>query len=186
MKTLEAIFQVMPRPSSCRARARPRPNPRREFRCAACGGYGRRLGLGVGRRSRLAGRAPAAVRSGRARSRDRRMGSTLSAPRRNRPGTIVDLPSAGRDRPTMIGGYVPDIFAIDTPETCRIIGEAKTATDCETPRSRLQFIAFLTHLSCSRTGCFISRCRGFTAYAPALIESAAQAAGAAAVKVQII
>src|SRR5271166_1422041 len=60
---------------------------------------------------------------------------------------LVDLPSAGRDRPHVIGGYVPDVFAIDTPETCRIIGEAKTALDCETERSRLQFIAFFSHLS---------------------------------------
>lgn len=66
----------------------------------------------------------------------------------------IDLPSAGRDRPEMIGGYVPDIFAIDTPETCRIIGEAKTAADCETPRSRLQFVAFLKHLSCFPNGLF--------------------------------
>jgi len=100
---------------------------------------------------------------------------------------FVDLPSAGRDRPEMIGGYVPDIFAIDTPETCRIIGEAKTPLDCETPRSRLQFIAFLSHLSCFRNALFylsvpwVYRVRGRT-----LIESAAQAAGASSVAVQVI
>jgi hypothetical protein len=60
---------------------------------------------------------------------------------------LVDLPSAGRDRPRNIGGYVPDVFAIDAPETCRIIGEAKTELDCETKRSQLQFVAFLSHLS---------------------------------------
>lgn len=100
---------------------------------------------------------------------------------------FVDRPSAGRDRPTMIGGYVPDIFAIDTPETCRIIGEAKTAIDCETPRSRLQFIAFLTHLSCFPNGLFYLAVPWFyRVRARTLIECAAQAAGAAAVKLHVI
>jgi hypothetical protein len=100
---------------------------------------------------------------------------------------FVDLPTAGRDRPTLIGGYVPDIFAIDTPETCRIIGEAKTAPDCETPRSRLQFIAFLTHLSQFPNGLFYLSVPWFyRVRAQTLIEAASQAAGAIAVKVQII
>ena len=99
----------------------------------------------------------------------------------------VDLPSAGRDRPTMIGGYVPDIFAIDTPETCRIIGEAKTAADCETPRSRLQFIAFLSHLSRFPNGLFYLAVPWFyRVRARTLIDAAAQAAGASAVKLQVI
>jgi hypothetical protein len=99
----------------------------------------------------------------------------------------VDLPSAGRDRPAMIGGYVPDIFAIDTPETCRIIGEAKTAADCETSHSRLQFIAFLSHLSRFPNGLFYLAVPWF--YHPRariLIDSAAEVAGASAVKVQVI
>jgi hypothetical protein len=100
---------------------------------------------------------------------------------------FVDLPSAGRDRPTLIGGFVPDIFAIDTPETCRIIGEAKTAPDCETPRSRLQFIAFLTHLSHFPNGLFYLSVPWFyRVRAQTLIEGAAQAARATAVKAQII
>ena len=100
---------------------------------------------------------------------------------------FVDLPSAGRDRPKMIGGYVPDIFAIDTPETCRIIGEAKTATDCETPRSRLQFIAFLSHLSRFPNGTFYLAVPWFyNVRARTLIDAAAEAAGASAVKVQVI
>jgi hypothetical protein len=60
---------------------------------------------------------------------------------------FVDLPAFGRDRPLQIGGYIPDVFAIDTPETCRIIGEAKTAGDCETERSQAQLCAFLAHLA---------------------------------------
>jgi hypothetical protein len=99
----------------------------------------------------------------------------------------VDLPSAGRDRPQMIGGYVPDIFAIDTPETCRIIGEAKTAADCETPRSRLQFIAFLSHLSRFPNGIFYLAVPWFYHIrAQTVIDSAAQAAGASSVKLQVI
>lgn len=99
----------------------------------------------------------------------------------------VDLPSAGRDRPAMIGGYVPDIFAIDTPETCRIIGEAKTASDCETPRSRLQFIAFLSHLSRFQNGLFYLAVPWFYRLrARTLIDSAAEAAGASTVTVQVI
>lgn len=100
---------------------------------------------------------------------------------------FVDLPSAGRDRPAPVGGYVPDIFAIDTPETCRIIAEAKTAPDCETPRSRLQFIAFLGHLSWFPNGLFYLSVPWFYRMrAKTLIESAAQAAGASSVTVDVI
>jgi hypothetical protein len=100
---------------------------------------------------------------------------------------FVDLPSAGRDRPAPIGGYIPDVFAIDTPETCRIIGEAKTAPDCETPRSRLQFIAFLSHLSRFPNGLFYLSVPWFyRVRAQTLIEAAAEAAGASSVKVQTI
>nr|WP_281721371.1 hypothetical protein [Nitrosomonas nitrosa] len=99
----------------------------------------------------------------------------------------VDLPSAGRDRPAMIGGYVPDIFAIDAPETCRIIGEAKTAADCETPRSRLQFIAFLSHLSQFQNGLFYLSVPWFyRVRAQTLIDSVAEAACAPSVKLQVI
>lgn len=60
---------------------------------------------------------------------------------------FVDLPTFRRDRPQPIGGFVPDVFAVDAPETCRIVGEAKTPLDLETVRSRTQIEAFLTHLS---------------------------------------
>ena len=99
----------------------------------------------------------------------------------------VDLPSEGRDRPAMIGGYVPDIFAIDAPETCRIIGEAKTAADCETLRSRLQFIAFLSHLLQFPNGFFYLSVPWFyRVRARSLIDSVAEAAGASSVEVQVI
>jgi hypothetical protein len=100
---------------------------------------------------------------------------------------FVDLPSAGMNRPTMIGGYVPDIFAIDTPETCRIIGEAKTPLDCETPRSRLQFIAFLSHLSrFSNAVFYLAVPWSYRVRARTVIDSAASAAHASTVTVQVI
>jgi hypothetical protein len=48
--------------------------------------------------------------------------------------------------PTVGGGFVPDVFANDVPETHRIIAEAKTAQDCETVRSLKQIESFLRHL----------------------------------------
>ncbi len=82
-----------------------------------------------------------------------RLVETLAAEIRERHGSLysltlfVDLPSFRRNRPSAIGRYIPDVFAVDTPETCRIIGEAKTPLDCETERSRGQIEAFLSHLS---------------------------------------
>jgi hypothetical protein len=82
-----------------------------------------------------------------------RLVETLAAEIRARHGGLysltlfVDLPSFRRDRPRVIGGFVPDVFAVDAPETCRIIGEAKTPIDLETDRSRAQIEAFLGHLS---------------------------------------
>ena len=41
---------------------------------------------------------------------------------------------------------MPDVLATDLPVTFRLIGEAKTADDLETDRSRRQIRAFLDHL----------------------------------------
>ena len=87
----------------------------------------------------------------------------------------------------MIGGYVPDVFAVDTPETCRIIGEAKTALDCETDRSRSQMQAFLTHLSRFPNGVFyLCVPQFYRVRAETLIISAAQEAGASLVHLGVI
>ncbi|RXG84832.1 hypothetical protein [Bradyrhizobium zhanjiangense] len=51
------------------------------------------------------------------------------------------------NRPPMIGGFKPDVFAHDLPPSFRIIGEAKTAKDFEEERSRRQIQAFLEHLA---------------------------------------
>jgi hypothetical protein len=53
----------------------------------------------------------------------------------------------GANRPPMLGGFVPDLFAHDLPITARIVGEAKTEHDLETDRSRAQLGAFLDHLA---------------------------------------
>lgn len=82
---------------------------------------------------------------------------------------------------------MPDIFAIDAPETCRIIGEAKTAADCETPRSHLQFVAFLSHLSRFPNTLFYLAVPWFyRVRAQSLIDSVAKAAGASSVRVRVI
>jgi hypothetical protein len=100
---------------------------------------------------------------------------------------LVDLPSAGVNRPTLIGGYVPDVFAIDAPETCRIIGEAKTAIDCETEHSFRQLQAFLAHLSRFPNGMLYLCVPWFySCRAEALVAAAACAVGASAVPSRVI
>lgn len=71
--------------------------------------------------------------------------SRHSAPR----GMLVlaDHHDFGDDRPPQIGGFTPDVFACDVPETFRVLGEAKTPGDLESERSLRQIAAFLDHLS---------------------------------------
>jgi hypothetical protein len=56
----------------------------------------------------------------------------------------------GCDKPPIIGGYRPDVFAIDAPLTTTIIGEAKTAGDLETDHTHKQ-IADFTRFLCLQT-----------------------------------
>jgi hypothetical protein len=60
----------------------------------------------------------------------------------------------GSDRPPMIGGFTPDLFASDVPESFRIIGEAKTSSDLDSMRTHFQIRAFLEHLSLYENGMF--------------------------------
>ncbi len=100
---------------------------------------------------------------------------------------LVDLPSARQNRPTLIGRFIPDVFAIDAPETCRIIGEAKTPLDCETERSRLQIQAFLGHLALFPNGLFYLCVPLFyRVRAETLVGAAVRATGACAVKTEVI
>jgi hypothetical protein len=75
---------------------------------------------------------------------------------RHRRGFTVfaDHHSFGSDRPPMIGGFTPDLFASDIPESFRIIGEAKTSSDLDSERSLFQVQAFLDHLSLYENGIF--------------------------------
>ncbi len=60
---------------------------------------------------------------------------------------FADHRGFGVNQPPMIGGYKPDLFVQDVPETFRVIGEAKTPTDFNDDRSMRQIAAFLHHLS---------------------------------------
>lgn len=100
---------------------------------------------------------------------------------------FVDLPATRRDRPRNIGGYIPDVFAVDAPETCRIIGEAKTSADCETDRSRLQIEAFLGHLAhFPNSSFYLCVPLLYRVRAESLLRSAAQTASALSVRTLVI
>jgi hypothetical protein len=58
------------------------------------------------------------------------------------------------ERPPVIRGYVPDVYAMDVPTTVTLIGEAKTRDDLEKAHSEAQISAFLSYLSATR-GIFI-------------------------------
>lgn len=60
---------------------------------------------------------------------------------------LADHRSFGNDRPPMIGGFTPDLFATEIPETFHVLGEAKTPDDLVSDRSARQIAAFLEHLT---------------------------------------
>lgn len=71
-------------------------------------------------------------------------------------GILDDLAGPLRaEKPSRIGGFVPDVHAFDAPLTTVIIGEAKTAADLETEHSRNQINAFMSYLSHQDNGIFI-------------------------------
>ncbi len=87
---------------------------------------------------------------------------------------LSDGPSVPEnEKPPMIGGFFPDVFAEDTPPTLTVIGEAKTARDLETLHSQRQLRAFIEFLS------FRSKPH-FVMAAPAFAISTAQNMAAAA------
>jgi hypothetical protein len=58
-----------------------------------------------------------------------------------------DLPdNLGSDKPPRVEGFVPDVYAVDTPPSIAIIGEAKTVQDLLTDHSQRQLAAFLRFL----------------------------------------
>jgi hypothetical protein len=61
---------------------------------------------------------------------------------------LHDMPGAiGCEKPPVIGGYRPDLYAADTPITAAIIGEAKTSNDLETDHSKEQYRAYARYLA---------------------------------------
>lgn len=61
---------------------------------------------------------------------------------------LHDLPNAiGCEKPPMIGGFRPDLYASTGVLETVIIGEAKTAKDLETAHSREQYRAYTRHLA---------------------------------------
>jgi hypothetical protein len=67
---------------------------------------------------------------------------------------LVDHDRYGLDRPHRINLFCPDLYACDLPTTFEIVGEAKTGSDLERPRSHLQIIAFLDYLALQPQGRF--------------------------------
>lgn len=59
------------------------------------------------------------------------------------------------EKPPLVNGHVPDVYATDSPPSITIIGEAKTQRDLETDRSREQIGCFLDHLAVRPNGVFI-------------------------------
>lgn len=69
---------------------------------------------------------------------------------------LHDLPSLiGCEKPPMIEGFRPDLYATCGATEAVIIGEAKTANDLETAHSREQYRAYARHLAASPRSTFI-------------------------------
>lgn len=64
-----------------------------------------------------------------------------------------DLPEGvPGDRPPLIGGYYPDLYCCCSDGRPLYLGEAKTAGDIESARSRAQITGFLAFLAAQQTG----------------------------------
>src|SRR5687767_11170006 len=59
------------------------------------------------------------------------------------------------EKPPRIGGFTPDVHAIDVPTTSTLVGEAKTQTDLERDHTRRQVNAFLEYLAATPRGIFV-------------------------------
>jgi hypothetical protein len=63
---------------------------------------------------------------------------------------LHDLPGAiGCEKPPMIEGFRPDLYATNGALQAVLIGEAKTANDLETAHSREQYRAYARYLAAS-------------------------------------
>lgn len=101
---------------------------------------------------------------------------------------LCDLPSTvGGDRPPRVGGFVPDVYATDSPTTLTVIGEAKTAEDLVTAHSREQIEAFLDFLRYRKSGVLVLAVPCFSsATARIVVESAKRAAEVKSSEIEIV
>lgn len=99
-------------------------------------------------------------------------------------GIVNDLSSPlYAEKPSRIGGFVPDVYAFDAPLTTIIIGEAKTQADLETEHSKRQITEFLSFLGHQKTGIFILAVPWqVKRRAHAIVSTIIEAVGAASVK----
>ncbi len=67
-----------------------------------------------------------------------------------------DLPAfIGAEKPPRIGGFVPDVYAVDAPRSITILGEAKTEYDLATDHSHRQLSAYFTFLRLQPCGVLV-------------------------------
>lgn len=66
-----------------------------------------------------------------------------------------DRTAMSSHKPPRVGGFVPDVYAVNVPTTRIVIGEAKTFRDLQTPHTDAQMRAFLDHLALSDQGTLI-------------------------------
>src|SRR5437016_7711331 len=91
------------------------------------------------------------------------------------------------EKPLPIEGFFPDVYAVTTPPALTIIGEAKTTTDLESPRSYNQFLAFLRFLAARPQPIFVVATPWFAGATVRHILSLAKCeAGAKGVRMQFL
>lgn len=59
------------------------------------------------------------------------------------------------EKPPRIGGYTPDVHAVDVPTTKTLVGEAKTQADLEREHTLRQVSSFLEYLALTPNGIFV-------------------------------
>lgn len=58
---------------------------------------------------------------------------------------LTDLPES-QEKPRFLGGFRPDVWAVDIPHTFTVVGEAKLGSDIENPHTDAQLAAYLRYL----------------------------------------
>lgn len=101
---------------------------------------------------------------------------------------LHDLPSAiGCEKPPMIEGFWPDLYASHGAMQSVIIGEAKTAKDLETAHSREQYRAYARHLArCAHPTLILAVPWPLRVRAKTLMRLAVEEAGALAIAQVVI